>query len=212
MLTQGTITNVGIAELKAAPWNPSIRIDDKAGIKALADSMNELGQLYPIMVTKTKEIVDGHRRVAAASYLGWQTVKALVADVDRSIAYGALGTTSRPFTGREALAIYVNGGPLAGRSSRQIVRLEELVGHSGLKRLCDQGFSASVIDVARAVVRYCGRDVKNKGTVRKALWWLAEHAQVNGARAVLDHKLLSPVAMWRKVEENQDLTLGKFAR
>ena len=51
-------------------------------IAPLADSMRELGQLQAIGVTKDRTLVYGAHRLKAAKHLGWNTIRALVLDLD----------------------------------------------------------------------------------------------------------------------------------
>jgi len=47
-------------------------------IEQLADSMNRLGQLHPITVTRRYILVAGQRRLEAARFLGWSTIEATI--------------------------------------------------------------------------------------------------------------------------------------
>ncbi|MCX8045032.1 MAG: ParB/RepB/Spo0J family partition protein [Desulfobacterota bacterium] len=47
-------------------------------LASLRESMRELGLLNPIVVTERHELVAGHRRLAAAQQLGWETIEATV--------------------------------------------------------------------------------------------------------------------------------------
>jgi ParB family chromosome partitioning protein len=46
------------------------------GIEDLAESMNRLGQLSPIIITDGNVLVAGRRRLEAAKSLGWKTIEA----------------------------------------------------------------------------------------------------------------------------------------
>lgn len=55
---------------------------DDAAKSRLEASMNKDGQKFPILITKSGKILDGHRRVAIAMKLGWTHIDATVVDED----------------------------------------------------------------------------------------------------------------------------------
>lgn len=68
----------------------SIRISDRVrqdvgDIAPLMDSMQRHGQLNPITVTRSNELVAGFRRLSAARKLGWQYIDANVVERDSAI-------------------------------------------------------------------------------------------------------------------------------
>jgi ParB family chromosome partitioning protein len=48
-------------------------------LEALADSMNHIGQISPIVITEKNVLLSGGRRLEAAKRLGWNTINAIVA-------------------------------------------------------------------------------------------------------------------------------------
>jgi ParB family chromosome partitioning protein len=48
-------------------------------LEALADSMNRIGQISPIVITEKNVLLSGGRRLEAARRLGWRTINAIVA-------------------------------------------------------------------------------------------------------------------------------------
>ena len=58
---------------------------DIGDITFLAESMKKYGLLSPIIVTKSFELIAGHRRLEAARTLGWQTVAVTVVERDDDI-------------------------------------------------------------------------------------------------------------------------------
>lgn len=61
----------------------SIRIpervrQDLGNLDSLMDSLKRVGQLNPITVTPDYELIAGHRRLTAATQLGWKTIDAVV--------------------------------------------------------------------------------------------------------------------------------------
>ena len=51
-------------------------------LSTLMESMKRFGQLSPIVVTRTNELIAGHRRLLSARRLGWYTMDAVVVDRD----------------------------------------------------------------------------------------------------------------------------------
>jgi ParB family chromosome partitioning protein len=48
-------------------------------LEVLADSMNRVGQISPIVITEKNVLLAGGRRLEAAKRLGWRTINAIVA-------------------------------------------------------------------------------------------------------------------------------------
>ena len=72
------LRDVPLDELAADPDNPRSRLTD---LVDLASSMREVGLLQPIVAREADGhlvVVAGHRRLAAARYLGWPTVPCIV--------------------------------------------------------------------------------------------------------------------------------------
>jgi ParB family chromosome partitioning protein len=57
-------------------------------IEALAESFKKFGQISPIVVSKKRVLIAGGRRLAAAKYLGWKTINAVMVDTNGNL--GAL--------------------------------------------------------------------------------------------------------------------------
>ncbi|GHU48627.1 chromosome partitioning protein ParB [Spirochaetia bacterium] len=55
-------------------------------IEQLAESMKKLGQISPIIISKSNVLIAGGRRLEAARRLGWQTINAVIADVTDPLA------------------------------------------------------------------------------------------------------------------------------
>lgn len=55
-------------------------------IGALADSMKKHGLLNPITVTRTGELIAGHRRLESAKRLGWQYIEVTILNDQDEIA------------------------------------------------------------------------------------------------------------------------------
>lgn len=51
-------------------------------IEELADSLNRIGLLNPIIITEDKVLIAGQRRLEAAKRLGWKTIEAKILSVE----------------------------------------------------------------------------------------------------------------------------------
>ena len=54
---------------------------DLGDLTPLMNSLRKYGQLSPIVVTDSYELIAGHRRLESARRLGWTTIKATVAPI-----------------------------------------------------------------------------------------------------------------------------------
>jgi ParB family chromosome partitioning protein len=59
---------------------------DMGNLTALADSMNRIGQINPIVITGNNTLLAGGRRLAAAKLLGWRTINAIVASLPEGVS------------------------------------------------------------------------------------------------------------------------------
>src|SRR5580765_448363 len=97
---------VPISRLKPAAHNP-FRRTAKENIGKLADSMDLIGLLQPITITKDYVIIEGHRRWAAAKQLGWKEIEANVMEGDPALIYASVNVTMRPMSGNDALGVWL---------------------------------------------------------------------------------------------------------
>ncbi len=77
---------VALGDIRAAAWNVHVEPSADGALDGLAASMARTGLVQRIAVRRLAdgsgyEIVDGHRRVAAAKRLGWETIPADVLSV-----------------------------------------------------------------------------------------------------------------------------------
>lgn len=79
---------------------------DMGDIASLAESIEAIGLLHPVVVTPDGTLIAGHRRLMAVGQLGWDTVPVRVVDLE-DIARGeyAENTQRKAFTPGEAAAI-----------------------------------------------------------------------------------------------------------
>lgn len=147
---------VKVDDLKPAPYNPAGRVEKKA-LRDLLDSLELLGQLSPVVISRDNGVIDGHRRVAAAKILGWETVECLVTEKSATEVYASInGGTSRKLSGHDALSVWLRE-PLAVKAalSRRFRLMTEHVGTELVAKLHQAGHSYRVYQIACRLARYC---------------------------------------------------------
>ncbi len=94
-------------DLQYAAWNPKQRIDATTKpFILLVESLRELGQLMPILITTTGLIMEGNRRTAACEVLGID-VEAIARDVeDAAKIYDVVNNVRLSISGSQHHAIY----------------------------------------------------------------------------------------------------------
>ena len=84
----GALRDIAVTAIAANPYQPR-REFNEAALKELADSIKASGLLQPIVVRPVGsafELIAGERRWRAVQRLGWQTVPAIVREVDDQAA------------------------------------------------------------------------------------------------------------------------------
>ncbi len=98
---------VRVAEVKAAAWNVHGDPKEDAELAGLAQSMRETGLVQRITVRRLAdggyEVIDGHRRLAAAKRLCWEYIPADVVDADDAAAQLMTATANVQRTANDPL-------------------------------------------------------------------------------------------------------------
>ena len=66
-----SVSLVLISTIKCSSWNPPSRVEEKR-LRGLKDSISDVGLLYPVLMDKNNNLIDGHRRLVAVKELGWK--------------------------------------------------------------------------------------------------------------------------------------------
>jgi ParB family chromosome partitioning protein len=121
---ESQVWQIPVATITDSKRNPRRRL---SAIDQLAASIQEHGLLQPVVVRKQPrnrfQLVAGHRRVAAARQLGWETIPALVRSANEDEAYlltlveNLQRTDLNPREEADALAVLVRE---RGWSTRQV--------------------------------------------------------------------------------------------
>ncbi len=196
---------LAVSKIKDAPHNPKQRTLPSR-IKKLVQSMGQIGLIYPILVDAHNNLIDGHRRVAAARELGWESIPAIVLEGDNNATYATVNETSRHMSGAEMLAVWaVQPEAVPCRQAKEYEEMREVIGHNGVRRMVEGGLSGRTYYIAKRLARYCGEET-NEFIVR-CLKWLMSTALVGVVRKALETGV--PAAKLRKaIEENRPLTIS----
>ncbi len=165
-----------VSRVIGAAYNPKNRTDKK-NLKALMASIIELGLIYPIVVDPENVVIDGHRRLAVARELGWETIPAIILDRPPDRVYASVNVTSRKMGGNDALSVWlVRPGAVDARQASQFREMQEVLGRNLVEAVRDKGYSWRVYRTARQITRYCD-DESNK-TIQAVVRWLLEFALI----------------------------------
>lgn len=165
-----------VEHVKMAAHNPGKRVE-KRRLKDLLRSMSEVGLLYEILVDEDYQVIDGHRRLACARELGWETIPAKVIKGNRDVLYASVNVTATKMSGNENLAVWlVQPQAVSPRMQKLFVQMKEVLGESLIRELCERGLSARVYQTALRLSRYCGQ--QTPVFVQKAVRWLMDVAVI----------------------------------
>jgi hypothetical protein len=121
-----------VKDIRDAPYNPPGRVEGQ-GIRELADSMSRIGLVYPVLVDEDNVLIEGHRRLAAARLLGWETVKAMVMPSEqRDQIYAGVNSTAKRMMGRSVLVAVREECRRLDRWRERIREAVELIGYGNV--------------------------------------------------------------------------------
>jgi N6-adenosine-specific RNA methylase IME4 len=153
------VTALPVGEIRVGARNRR----DLGDVASLAQSIDEIGLLHPIVITPDNTLIAGARRLEALKLLGWKMAPVTVVDLDQIVrGEFAENTERKPFTPSEMVAIAAAIEPLerAKAKQRQGERTDkhlENFSTSSSGRALDKaatiaGFSRPSLLKARAVV------------------------------------------------------------
>ena len=191
-----------IDELKFAPFNPPNRTETKS-LGELMGSLKRVGQLYPILVTKNNDVIDGHRRIACMKSLGNKTIKCIIINGDRGELFTEVNQTSKKMTLSDDLFVYLTSGTTTKRSKRYMEELSTMVGRDGLEYLADRNISPrGIYNAYREVNDYLKEDYKISS--KQIIYWLVDYHLTYTARTAM-YNNISKQIMVDCIKSNQDL-------
>jgi ParB family chromosome partitioning protein len=188
---------------------PELRIDkifidnrfrkDMGDLRGLAQDIDDLGLIQPVVVTPANKLVAGGRRIEACKLLGWETIPVTVihtlADaVDALKAECSENTFRKDFTPTEAAAIRDAIAeaikPIADERKKSGLPSTKLVEGSESERQTRNvaakgtGYSGSTLDKVDKVIAVAQDEAQSeevRGTAREALVEMDTTGKVDGA-------------------------------
>lgn len=143
-------------QLKAAKYNPVGRVDPK-NIRDLVASIEAVGQLYPILIDRHFNIIDGHRRHAAITELGMDTCLVRVIGGDPEQVYAEVNSAAKPLSGNDHLTVYCHAPQaVTGKSYTRLKKMQEVAGDDLMEFVANHGGSVATFELAVSLAKFCG--------------------------------------------------------
>lgn len=177
------VQKMKIADLVPAKYNPKTRTE-AAKIRKLISSIEKIGLIYPVAVSKDKKVIDGHRRVAVAKAMGWEEIPVLITAGNSEEVYGSVNYTTRRITGTEKLQIYLEEPNAIDADDRRLYEMaEKHLGRQMLHKIVKTGGSVTTYRWCLEVGRYV--DEKTPSFYSKVARWIMKHRDVRTIRSLM---------------------------
>jgi hypothetical protein len=177
---------VKIAKLKLATYNPQGRTRGK-GILALKRSIADIGLMYPILVDKDNNVVDGHRRIAAMKELGLDEVPTLMTSGEnaKDTVYSQINATAMKMTGHQNITVFLkNKNAVTASARNRYQRVIERFGLPVLRQIANAGMSMNVVKTAQRVANFL--DIEDDSEIRDIIRWLILHRNSRSVHAYIE--------------------------
>lgn len=182
-MTWKTQKIVAITTLKGAPHNPKGRTE-AARIRSLRKSMEELGLIYPVLVDGDNQIIDGHRRVAAAKALGWKDISVVQIEGNAEHIYAQVNATAQKMNGNDALGIWLkNPEAVTPRAQKTFEGVEKSIGRKLLIRIYNEGHSIRMYRIAARIAAATGPRTAER--ILDIVVWLLEFKSFDAVEKIL---------------------------
>ncbi len=196
--------------ITVAHFNPQRRTQ-RNGLGGLMISIQQLGILEPLALTKDGVLADGHRRLACAKLIKMTSVPVAIhkeLNLDAPALWVALNAESLNLTPSQWLDAVAHGLPLdtAGFPEglkRRIVRLQELIGRDAVMELVEMGRSPNILDSAERIARYCGRR-DDMEFIKLAILWMTETGNSFAVKAAIEEEIPDDLLI-EAIEKGQPL-------
>lgn len=195
---------VKISELKGAEYNPEHRTEEGArGLAKLAQSIEKIGLMYPLLVSKNFTIIEGHRRLAACKSLGWTEVPVLFAEGDPDLIYAEVNSNNQKLDGAETLMVWLKRPTAVTEYTDRIFRAyEEKYGRQFLDLLAKMKMSVRPLQTGIQIAKYV--DDESPNFVRKASKWVMKFRASQIVSAYIRMQQ-SPATLYKAVNDGKEL-------
>lgn len=148
------ILEVPVNTLVPAGYNPAERTKMTKQFAKLVDTVRKYGVIQPVVITADRELVDGHRRLAAAVAAGLQTIDCIILPplVNRDEVFGDMNTTAMKIGGKGWLYAYHYGLRKVPEAEEARCReLKELLGKDGVEELIENKIGTNILPFCKSV-------------------------------------------------------------
>ncbi len=177
------VKKVPVGKIKPSAHNPKTRTALQS-LVSLSKSIESVGLIYPLAVSKDMHLIDGHRRLAAVKTLDWTAVPVLVvAADDADLVYAEINATGRTLSGAENLQVWLkNAAAVTVHARLNFERARDVYGMAILRHLAKHNLGVRVLRVATVIAEYvdCLDDVEFR---RSIVRWMMSHRMQSVARA-----------------------------
>jgi len=143
---------VPIHTIKPTPYNPAPRTKEGVKLRQLVQAIKDHGLVYPILITDSRELADGNRRLMACRMLGHTHIECIVSDVSRDDLFATVNTTPMPMASRGWLEIARGGRKVPAKFAAEYKELVGLIGTYGVDTLISHGLGMNCLGMAKSVV------------------------------------------------------------
>jgi hypothetical protein len=188
------------SKFKRNPAQPVDRTTCDKEMQELIESIREVGQTTPVLITPDWITVDGHRRVTACAALGLK-VDYDVRDVD-PIAGFLAANIGKVMEGKDRLQAYLNN-PLSveDRYRRAFDKIKDVTGEDGLRTFVSLGGTIGMWNRGVALASYMGYWDK-----LKVACWVLKHHYSYVVESLLRTKTFPITKLYAAVDRDEPLT------
>ena len=173
---------IPINTLKGTPYNPPSRTKTGKALDRMVDSIKKYGQIYPLLVTTDRDVVDGNRRLTAMRISGVEFAECIVTDLPRDEIFGCVNTVVVPMGGKGWLSTARGGGlnalPMKERNIYE--ELHSLIGNYGIDQLIAKNIGLNILPFCKVV---CAQGITKR--VEEVVMITAEKKLTNKLNAII---------------------------
>lgn len=153
-VSEKRILLVPVETIVATPYNPKARTQDGVKLRRLADSVLRFGLIQPILITASRDLEDGNRRLAAARLAGMKLVECIVLpeNVNKDEVFCEVNTTAEKIGGKGWLEACRHGYKTPPPIVRaQYDELLNLIGTYGIDLLIARKLGLNILPLCKEV-------------------------------------------------------------